>query len=67
MVSVYYFTAMGLYILGTGILAEELCALAEDINRSVEAFVENLDPEKDGGTLCGRPMMWVDRLPAGAE
>jgi sugar O-acyltransferase (sialic acid O-acetyltransferase NeuD family) len=58
---------MSLFILGTGVLAEELCALAEDMDRPVEGFVENLDKEKDGGTLCGRPMIWVDRLPAGAE
>ena len=58
---------MGLYILGTGVLGEELCALAEDMNRPVEAFVENLDRERDGGTLCGRPVLWVDRLPAGAQ
>jgi hypothetical protein len=51
---------MGLYILGTGGLGEELCALAEDMNRPVEAFVKNLDREKDGGktlihTAQGRP------------
>ena len=57
---------MGLYILGTGLLAEELSAIAEDMNQPVKAFVENLDRDKDGSTLCGRPVLWVDRLPQGA-
>lgn len=59
--------AMGLYILGTGLLAEELCALAEDMTVRVEAFVENLDRSKAGTTLCERPVVWVDDLPLGAR
>jgi len=57
----------GLYILGTGVLAEEVFALATDSGLKVEAFVENLEPTKDGGTLCDRPILWVDRLPSGAR
>lgn len=55
-----------IYILGTGVLAEEFFAIALDAGISVAAFVENLDPSKDGSVLCGRPILWVDRLPAGA-
>ena len=58
---------MGLYILGTGLLAEELCALAEDMTVRVEAFVENLDRSKVGTTLCERTVIWVDSLPPGAR
>jgi sugar O-acyltransferase (sialic acid O-acetyltransferase NeuD family) len=55
-----------LYILGTGVLAQEVFALAEPAGFAVEAFVENLDPGRSGGSLCERPIMWVDDLPAGA-
>jgi sugar O-acyltransferase (sialic acid O-acetyltransferase NeuD family) len=55
-----------LYLLGTGLLAEELFAVALDAGVEVEAFVENLDPEKAGTRLCDRPIVWVDDLPAGA-
>lgn len=55
-----------LYILGTGLLAEEFCSLAESSGFSVEAFVENLDETKVGGSLCERPVIWIDRLPEGA-
>ena len=58
---------MGLYILGTGLLAEELSALAEDMAVTVEAFVENLDRSKAGTTLCERPVIWVDSLQPGAR
>ena len=57
---------MRLFILGTGLLAEELSALAEDMGVHVEAFVENLDRQKDGAALRGRPIIWVDRLPKNA-
>ena len=57
---------MRLFILGTGLLAEELSALAEDMGVHVEAFVENLDRQKDGTALCGRPIIWVDQLPTNA-
>ena len=33
----------------------------------VEAFVENLDREKSGAALCGRPIIWVDELPERAQ
>jgi sugar O-acyltransferase (sialic acid O-acetyltransferase NeuD family) len=55
-----------LYILGTGLLAEEFSALAHPAGFNVEAFVENLDKSKTGGTLCDRPVIWVDELPPGA-
>jgi acetyltransferase EpsM len=55
-----------LFILGTGLLAEEFFALALASNRSVEAFVENLDSSKVGTSLCGRPIIGVDDLPRGA-
>ena len=58
---------MGLFILGTGVLAEEFGALAEDMEMSIEAFVENLDREKSGASLCGRPIIWVDELPERAQ
>jgi sugar O-acyltransferase (sialic acid O-acetyltransferase NeuD family) len=56
-----------IHILGTGVLAEEFFALAQDMGIGVAAFVENEDKSKDGGTLCDRPILWVDRLPQGAE
>ncbi|MGE0450312.1 MAG: transferase [Vicinamibacterales bacterium] len=52
-----------LYILGTGLLAEEFHALAEGSGFFVEAFVENLDQAKVGGVLCDRPIIGVDELP----
>lgn len=55
-----------LYILGTGLLAEEFFALAATSGHTVEAFVENLDPSKVGTTLCERPVIGVDDLPRGA-
>ncbi len=55
-----------LYILGTGLLAEEFYALAQTSGFFVEAFVENLDPAKVGGTLCERSVIWVDTLPPDA-
>ena len=57
----------GIHLLGTGILAEELFALAAHAGVQVTAFVENLDRAKGGGSLCGRPILWVDDLPAGAS
>ena len=58
---------MGLFILGTGVLAEEFCALAEDMQLPVEAFVENLNREKSGDLLSGYPIIWVDELPQRAQ
>jgi sugar O-acyltransferase (sialic acid O-acetyltransferase NeuD family) len=55
-----------LYVLGTGLLAEEVCALAGAAGFAVEAFVENLDRERPGRPLCDRPVIWVDDLPDGA-
>jgi sugar O-acyltransferase (sialic acid O-acetyltransferase NeuD family) len=51
-----------LYILGTGLLAEEFYELAETSGFAVQAFVENMDPSKVGRTLCGRSVIWVDTL-----
>jgi sugar O-acyltransferase (sialic acid O-acetyltransferase NeuD family) len=56
-----------IYLLGTGPLAEELWAVAQDAGVPVAAFVENLDPAKPGGMLLGCPVIWVDDLPAGVE
>lgn len=55
-----------LYILGTGLLAEEFFALAQTSGLDVEAFVENMDPTRVGTTLCDRPVIGVDRLPRDA-
>jgi sugar O-acyltransferase (sialic acid O-acetyltransferase NeuD family) len=55
-----------LYLLGTGLLAEELCAVARHAGVEVAGFVENLDPAKAGGSLCGLPISWVDDLPVDA-
>jgi sugar O-acyltransferase (sialic acid O-acetyltransferase NeuD family) len=55
-----------IFILGTGVLAEEFFALATDIGFNVAGFVENFDQRKDGTSLCDRPVLWVDRLPQGA-
>lgn len=56
-----------LFILGTGVLAEEFFALATHAGLSVAGFIENLDQRKDGAVLCGRPILWVDQLPQGAH
>jgi sugar O-acyltransferase (sialic acid O-acetyltransferase NeuD family) len=56
-----------LYILGTGLLAEEFFALAHTSGVTVEAFVENLDATKVGTSLCGRPVIGVEQLPAGVS
>jgi sugar O-acyltransferase (sialic acid O-acetyltransferase NeuD family) len=58
--------ATPLHLLGTGLLAEELCALALHAGIPVAAFVENLDRARAGATLCGRPILWVDDLPPGS-
>src|SRR5689334_2616239 len=56
-----------IHILGTGVMAEEVFALAAHMGTEVAAFVENLDRAKPGRTLCDRPIVWVDDLPAGAR
>jgi hypothetical protein len=56
----------GLFILGTGLLAEEIFAVATHMGLHVAGFIENLDPRKDGTSLCDRPVLWVDRSPQGA-
>jgi sugar O-acyltransferase (sialic acid O-acetyltransferase NeuD family) len=55
-----------LYILGTGLLAEEFFDLAQTGGFVVEAFVENLDPAKVGTSLCNRPIIGVSDLPSDA-
>ena len=54
-----------LYILGTGVLAEEFYALAHDLDVDVAAFIENMIPDKAGQSLCGKPILWVDDMPDG--
>jgi len=53
-----------IFILGTGLLAEEFFSLATHAGIGVVAFVENLDVKKLGTTLCGRPVIWVADLPS---
>ena len=55
-----------MYILGTGLLAQEFFDLAETSGFAVQAFVENLDPAKVGSTLCECSVIWVDKLPIDA-
>jgi len=55
-----------IYLLGSGLLAEELWALAGHAGIQIAAFVENLDPARAGMSLHGRPVVWVDDLPEGA-
>lgn len=57
----------GLWILATGVLAEEFFALATHAGIETAGFVENLDRDKAGTSLCGLPIIWVDELPEGAE
>lgn len=52
------------YILGTGLLAEEFLAMFVHAGIVVAAFVENLDRKKSSTTLHGLPILWVDDLPA---
>jgi sugar O-acyltransferase (sialic acid O-acetyltransferase NeuD family) len=55
-----------LFILGTGLLAEEFFALALTSGVAVQAFVENLDLSRVGSSLCDRPVIGIDDLPPGA-
>jgi sugar O-acyltransferase (sialic acid O-acetyltransferase NeuD family) len=57
----------GIFILGTGVLAEEFLSLAEDSGVTVAGFVDNWDPKKKGGQLCGLPVLWFDELPEGSH
>ena len=52
-----------IFVLGTGLLAEEFFSLVTHAGVGVAAFVENLDPNKSGTVLCGRPVIWVEDLP----
>jgi sugar O-acyltransferase (sialic acid O-acetyltransferase NeuD family) len=74
-ISISYFMACGrvcdqvmneLFILGTGVLAEEFFALAAHAGTSVAAFVENLDKRKVGTFLCDRPVIWYEEVSPGA-
>jgi acetyltransferase EpsM len=50
-----------LLICGTRSFAVEIADVAAEIpDVRVEAFVENLDRERAGGQLEGRPVLWVD-------
>lgn len=54
-----------LVLLGTGLYAEELADVAEEVaGFEVVAFGENWDRSKAGGELVGRPIVWVDDLPS---
>lgn len=55
-----------IFFLGTGVLAEELFALARDAGIEVGGFVENMDTNKVGGRLCDRPILWFEELPTNA-
>jgi acetyltransferase EpsM len=56
-----------LAILGTRVFAEEVADLVEQAgDHEVVAFVENWERERAGGTLAGRPVIWVDELGAHA-
>jgi sugar O-acyltransferase (sialic acid O-acetyltransferase NeuD family) len=50
-------------LLGTGLLAQEIFALARHAGIEVLGFVENLDRAKAGTLFCGRTVVWVDDLP----
>jgi len=52
-----------LVILGTHWLAEEMHDLISEMPEwKVEAFVENMDPERCKLTIDGLPVVWVDEL-----
>lgn len=55
-------------ILGTGVLAEELFDLIDEIpGYDVVGFVENLDEPKTQETLEGLPIHWIESLPEFAD
>ncbi len=56
-----------LFILGTGVLAEECFALASHAGIHVAAFIENMDRAKSGTRRCDRPILWVDDMPQRAK
>lgn len=56
---------MQLLILGAGVFAEEVADLAAAAGFEVVGFVEGRDRDR-GGTLLGRPIHWIDDLPASA-
>ncbi len=54
-----------LVLLGTGLFAEELTDLAEEVaGVEVVAYSENLDPAKAGSSLLGRPVIWFEEIPS---
>lgn len=54
-----------LVLLGTGLYAEELTDVAAAVpGTELVAYGENLDRSRAGGELLGRPVVWVDDLPA---
>jgi len=58
-------TAQRVVLLGTGLYAEELTDLVAAIDGvELVAYCENLDPDKAGHDIAGRPIVWVDDLPA---
>jgi sugar O-acyltransferase (sialic acid O-acetyltransferase NeuD family) len=57
-----------LVLLGTGLQAEELTGVADEVDGvEVAAYCENLDRSKAGGRLLGKPIVWVDDLPGLGE
>jgi acetyltransferase EpsM len=55
--------ARPLLVLGTRLLAEELCDLLDDISEwELAAYVENLDRERCKATLCAKPILWIDEI-----
>jgi sugar O-acyltransferase (sialic acid O-acetyltransferase NeuD family) len=56
-------TPCPLLVLGTRLLAEELCDLIADMPQwQLVGFVENLERERCRETLCGRPVLWIDEI-----
>ena len=51
-----------LFVLGTGVWAEEVADVARDAGFSVEGFVENLNPERCEATVDDLPIRWVDEV-----
>jgi UDP-perosamine 4-acetyltransferase len=50
-------------LLGTGLFAEELTDLVADVpDLELAGYCENIDRSKAGGTLLGRPVVWIDEL-----
>ncbi len=53
-------TPQPLLVLGTSLFVSEVADLATEAGFEVTGFVENLDREKCGTELDGRPVRWID-------